>query len=285
MHTVTKVLIVFAAVLCVLLAALTMAYSVNVDRITADYQRQVDETSATRTSSATQQSQWVELQAKFQRDIEARDAAIRTLESEKATLEGERQALRKDKADAINARDEVMSKIDQATASIKTLSLLVEGYRTEVTKLREQELVYRKNEIQLVDRINDLQSQNEVLQSSVRSLQETLVATKQQLDAAGGPVMGRAQSTGPIQPSFPINARVIETRTDKATGKPMATINVGTNNQVRENMQLVVVQNGDYVADFTVTRADLQFCEGTIDPKGKPVTVRAGDTVRSLVQK
>jgi hypothetical protein len=284
-HTVTKVLIVFAAVLCVLLAALTMAYSVNVDRITGDYQRQVDETAATRTSSATQQSQWVELQAKFQRDIEARDAAIRTLESEKATLEGERQALRKDKADAINARDEVMSKIDQATASIKTLSLLVEGYRTEVTKLREQELVYRKNEIELVDRINDLQSQNEVLTSSVRSLQETLVATKRQLDEAGGPVIGRSQATGPIQPSFPVNARVIETRTDKATGKPMATINVGTNNQVREHMQLVVVQNGDYVADFTVTRADLQFCEGTIDAKGKPVTVRAGDTVRSLVQK
>lgn len=285
MHTVTKVLIVFAAVLCVLLAALTMAYSVNVDRISADYQRQVDVASSTKTAAATQQSQWAELQAKFQRDIDAREATIRTLESEKATLEGERQALRKDKADAINARDEVMSKIDQATASIKTLSLLVEGYRTEVTKLREQELVYRKNEIQLVDRINDLQSQNEVMQSSVRSLQETLVETKRQLDAAGGPVIGRAQASGPIQPSFPVNARVLNTRTDSATGKPMATINVGTNNQVRENMQLVVLQNGQYVADFTVTRADLQWAEGTIDPKGQQVSIRAGDTVRSLVQK
>jgi len=40
-HTVTKVLVVFAAILCVLLAALTMAYSVNAERVTADYRAQV----------------------------------------------------------------------------------------------------------------------------------------------------------------------------------------------------------------------------------------------------
>src|SRR5436190_6960359 len=52
-HTVTKVLVVFAAVLCVLLAALTMAYSVNAERIVGDYRAQVNARQAAEQSASS----------------------------------------------------------------------------------------------------------------------------------------------------------------------------------------------------------------------------------------
>ena len=42
MHWLTKMLVLFVAVLSLLLSALTMAFAVNVDRIRADYQNERD---------------------------------------------------------------------------------------------------------------------------------------------------------------------------------------------------------------------------------------------------
>jgi hypothetical protein len=144
--------------------------------------------------------------------------------------------------------------------------------------------VYRKHEIELADRINDLESQRDVNDQSIRALQEQLVEARRAIDAAGtGVSLGDTKAGGPIKPSFPVSARIVETGTDKATGAPMATINVGTNNQVRENMQLFILRDGVYLADFIVTQADLQWCRGRIDAHGQKVDVRAGDKISSLV--
>ena len=290
MHTVTKVLVVFAAVLCVLLAALTMAYSVNVDRITANYQSQVEARVAAETSTSAQKSQWAGLQAQMQLDIQKLNDDKTQLGTQIAALQNERTTLLKDKSDAVNGRDEIMNKIDQLAATNKTQALLIESYRNEVTKLREGELAFRKREIELVDRLNDLDSQREVLEQSVRALQEHLTEARRTIEAAGFQNSGAKVAQGPIKPSFPVSATIVQTSTDKATGKPMATINVGTNNQIRENYQLVVLsKTGEYLADFIVTQADLQWSRGEInsrgqlDANGKPVQVKEGDRVTSLV--
>lgn len=283
MHTVTKVLVVFAAILCVLLAALTMAYSVNADRIVAALRSETDLRTATESSAKNQMAQAAELQTVRQQQIEKLNNEVTQKQSQITSLQTERTKLLQDVAAAINARDAIVNQIDQLAATNKTQALLIDSYRNEVTKLRENELTYRKREIELVDRLNDLESQREVQDGSIRALQEQLIESKRLLDAAGGPVQTRAQSDAPIRPSFPVSGKVTEVMTDPANQKPMAVVNVGTNNQIRENMQLMITRGNEFIANFTVKQVDLQWARGEINYLGRKVTVQQGDTVQSSV--
>jgi hypothetical protein len=61
----------------------------------------------------------------------------------------------------------------------------------------------------------------------------------------------------------------------------MAVVNVGTNNQIRENMKLMIVRGGEFIANFKVTQVDMQWARGEIDYLGRKVSVQQGDTVQS----
>lgn len=281
-HTVTKVLVVFAVILSVLLAALTMAYAVNVDRIVGDRMAEMNRRLAAETLAASKVAQAVDEQARLEGLIAELRADNTKLKSQIANLELERQTLLADKTSALNQVQEVMSKIGGLVETNKTQALLIDSYRDEVTRLRENELGYRRREIELTDRLNDLASQNEVLNGSVRALQEQLVEAKRALDA--GATGTRTTSGGqPYAPTFPVRAQITQVYEDTATRKPMATINVGSNNNIRENMQLVVVREGQWLANFIVTRVDLGWAQGTLDFQGRGgVQVRPGDTVMNI---
>jgi len=85
-----RVLVVFAAVLCVLLAALTMAYSVNVDRITADYMREVERRNNSDNLYKTQSSQFADREAKLNLDVQKLNDDKTQLGTQIAQLQGER---------------------------------------------------------------------------------------------------------------------------------------------------------------------------------------------------
>lgn len=288
MHTVTKVLVVFASILCVLLAALTMAYSVNVDRIVADRRGEIDRRITAETLANNRVAQGAEEAARLSQMVQAKDSQISQLNTKIAALEAERAQLNQNLAAAVAGRDSIVAQIDQAVATSKTQALLIQQYRDEVTKLRDNELMYKKHEIELGDRINDLESANEVKDQSVRALQEQLVEARRAIDAAGGaialgPSRGPAQ---PYKPSIAISGKVTNTKKDAATGKPMARINVGSNNQVRENMQLAIVRGNQFLGNLVVTKTDLGWAEGVIDYVGNAkVEVKDGDEVTSLVSR
>lgn len=285
MHTVTKVLVVFASVLCVLLAALTMAYSVNVDRVTGDYQAERDrrlqaETSATDLVGQAQ----AKLQEKEQ-ELAALNANFTNLKTQIATLEAERAQLVTGVRAAEAARDAIVAQVAQVQASNNTLVEINKSYAGEVTSLRDSELARSRREIELVDRINDLESQLEVRTASVRALQEQLAEANRALQSAGPGRTTTQSPDSPYRPSIAINGRVLNVGKDPATGKPMATINVGANDQVRENMELVITRNGNFVANLVVTKTDLQWSMGRIDALGKQVTIQPGDTVTTLASR
>jgi hypothetical protein len=282
-HIVTKVLVVFAAVLAVLLSALTMAYAVNSDRIVASINSERNKRDVIETQLQLTKAQVRDEQLALSRQLEevrreaaARDGRIRELESERARLltNVEKEA---------NRAEAIRGEIGQLNASVGTLTRLTENYRDEVTQLRENELGYRRREIELVDRINDLESQREVLEQSTRALQEQLAEARRAIEQ-GVPTAEGARTPG-FTPSIAINGRVTNVIRDTATGKPMAMINVGANNQVRENMQLVITRNGQFVGNLIITRTDLQWSLGEIDYLGRNIDVQAGDIVQTLASR
>jgi hypothetical protein len=284
-HTVTKVLVVFAAILCVLLAALTMAYSVNAERITADYRAQVTAKQAAEQSTAADL-----IRAKAEQDaIKEASAGLQNQLTEAKNridaLENDLTQKRLEINQAKLAGDASTAQINQLATTNNTQARLIDSYRGEVTKLRDNELNYRKREIELVDRLNDLESQREVQDGNIRALQEQLAELRRTVDSGG--VGGPAGTTpaGPYKPSIAISGKVLQVGTNKATGQPIATINVGANNQVKENMELAISRNGQFLANFVVTKADLQWAVGEINTLGKKVDIREGDSVGTLVSR
>jgi hypothetical protein len=281
-HTVTKVLVVFAAVLCVLLAALTMAYSVNVDRIAGSHRAAVDARLQAETLASTKVGQAVEEQSRLKQEISDLNSKLTATATSIAALETERTQLIGQVAQALASRDAIANQTAQGLATANTLAEINKAYAEEVTRLRDTELARSKREIELVDRINDLESQNEVQIASVRALQEQLAEARRTIES-GGIASTDRRSTSTFRPTADIRGKVVSTTPDPATGQPMATINVGSNDNVRENMVLSIVRNGKFVADFVVTKTDLQWSIGRIDALGnKSVQIQPGDIVTTL---
>jgi DNA repair exonuclease SbcCD ATPase subunit len=283
-HTVTKVLVVFAAVLCVLLAALTMAYSVNVNRVSDDYLAAKDAKAQADTSASIAIAQVAELQQQKQQEIDALRNTLLATETKIRDLQSENTQLITSVRSAESARDAIANQTGQIVASNNTLAEINKAYANEVGKLRETELARSRREIELVDRINDLESQVEVQVASVRALQEQLAEARRTIDS-GGSIRTTGKTNQPYQPSIAIQGKVVNVGKDPATQKPMATINIGTNDNVRENMELVVTRNGEFVANLIVTKTDLQWSMGRIDALGRNVKIQAGDVVTTLASR
>jgi len=282
-HTVTKVLVVFASILCVLLAALTMAYSVNVGRIVDDRHNEINRRLAAEAMAADRVAQGSEEQARMMLEIQQLQDQKTQLNSTITSLQNERSRLNQDLSAAVTSRDAIMGQIAQAVATSKTQALLIEQYRDEVTKLRDNELSYKTREIELTDRLNDLESAIEVKDQSVRALQEQLVEARRTIDSGGAAGANAIRTGMPYAPSIPITGKIVKTAKDAATGNPVATINVGTNNQVRKDMLLAITRGGEFVGNLVITKTDLGWAEGKIDYLGKKVEAREGDVVMSLV--
>ncbi len=286
MHTVTKILVVFAAILAVLLAALTMAYSVNASRITDDY-RAAQEKATTSETVARQQVADAQLaHNNLNRDMAAVKNQVAELENGNRALQAERGQLLKDVRAAEGERDNIRGQIALLAASNETQASLIKNYRDEVTRLRDGELASSRQRIELEDRINDLESQLEVAVASTRALQEQLVEAQRSLQTTGGAVrVGDTATAGdPVVPNFAVAGQVTKVGKD-VSGKDSAEINLGTNNRIKENMQLSIFRGEKFIGHLVVVRTDLQKSLGLVDYKGSKLPVQAGDEVKSLASR
>jgi hypothetical protein len=239
-------------------------------------------------ATASQQiAQGKDEQARLQQEIADLRAETSRLNTSISQLQSERGNLINDKITAMNRAESIAGQTATAMETSKTQALLIQQYRDEVTKLREAELGYKRREIELTDRINDLASASDVKDASIRSLQEQLVEANRTIQSGGNST--RIGAAGPYTPSFPVSATVVSTDKDPATGKPIAKINVGTNNQIQKDMKLTISRGGNWLADLVITRADLGWAEGMVEYYGRTgkdaQAVQPGDRVSSLASR
>lgn len=293
MHILTKVLVLFAAVLSIFLAALTIAYSANADRIAQSVAGEQALREQARAALDTQVAQAKTQQVEAKAQIDKLSGEIAQREAEKNQLQTENARLLSEKNKAETARQSIESKIAELGELAKTQSAMIGSYREEVTTLRNNEIDYRKKSLDLEARLSDLESQREVLQSTVRALQEQLteakLAQESALKAGGG--LARGADAAVFVPTTPIQGKVERVMQDPASQANLARINVGTNDQVRENMKLMIVRDNNFVANLVIVQTDLKWSVGRIETvnqklsaDGKPVEVRAGDLVLSMVR-
>lgn len=283
MHVLTKFLVVFCAVLSLLLAALTMAFATNADRIRSSF----DAERALRLSSEAEARAQIAAAASAAATIEAR---LQASENDKTSLNEALSQLRSDatarrteleraKADA----DAIRNQTSQLNATAETQAALIKSYRDEVTRLRDDLVTASKREIDLVDRINELTGQREVLEQNARALKEQLEETKLSLQSGSGGagrLNGAAATTEPREFSGPLVRAMVTEVTSTPTGE-LVTINEGANRGLRENNVLHVTRGNDFVASIVLIRVEPGSSVGKVTLTKKGMSVLRDDVVLS----
>lgn len=286
MHFVTKFFVICAAVLSIFLSALVVAYAANAGRITQDYQQEVLRRVAAEASLADQRGQHGSEVARLNESINDLSTRVTGATTDLNRLQAENARLQADKASVEGNMATLGAQIAQLTQTNEVQTTLIKTLREEAGTSRTGELTYRKQALEMEDRISDLESQNEVLNQTVRALQEQL--TEARLASEGG-APGSATTasatesvtyTGPM-----IVGKVEEVTKDPSTGQMLAKINLGTSDQIRDNLKLYITRGKDWVANLIVVKTDQNYAIGRVDTVGRAdVQVVANDTVQTRLQ-
>lgn len=286
MHFVTKILVVAAAVLAILLAALTIAYSSNADRIVGSYYDMEAVKTATEASMAAQSAIHGTQEANNQAKIAALNNQMTQLQSNLNSLLAENSKLTVEKNAAVTESKLMLSKFNELQTTASTQASLITSYRDETTTLRKNELAFNRQSVEMNDRISDLDAKRDVLEQSVRALQEQLAEARTAMEQAQSGVSSIASgnsvesfvSAGPL-----VSGRIDELSTDTLTGATMVKINVGSNDSVKDNMKFFVVRDGKFIGTITVVRTDLKFAVGKVSLLAEKSNVQTSDMVLSRI--
>jgi hypothetical protein len=288
-HVVTKILVVFCAVLCLVLSAVTIAMAANVDRIRASYRSMEAEKLAAQKEASSQLAGLADTKSKFEKDLDAlrqdRDGARNQVSS----LQAERTSLRADLERATAETASIKNQISQLGATADTQAALIKNYRDEVSQLREQSLAASRREIELVDRVNELESQREVLEQNARALKEQLEEAKLSMSgqsvASGqvAPSSGSAAFTAmPREFTGPLVRASVTEVFRSPTGDDMVVIDQGSNRGLRENTLMHVVRAGDqFIGSITLITVEPARSVGRLNTFGRGTAAVNGDVVLS----
>jgi len=258
LHAVTKILVVFAVILSILLSALTVSYSANAERIKGQYSAIEAQKNAFQTQLQIAQSKHSEDRLHLQNEIDAVNQQLNSSLAEKASLQ---QASTRLTADVEQAKVElqgVQARIDQLAATGQTQTLLISSYRSELSTLREDELKAKQREIELADHNNDLSGQLEVAIQTTRALQERLAELQQAQQGATSVASGANRGV-----AQPIRARITSVST-APNGDLLAQIDAGANDRLTENMELTIVQDEHFAGVLKLNKVELNEAVGLI---------------------
>jgi Chromosome segregation ATPases len=283
-HILTKVFVLFAAVLSVLMAALAISYSTNADRIRTEYDSAVKAKIAAEGSLAAYRDSDGRKRIEFQREIDTLRQENANLQSRVRGLEAENTQLAIAERQAKASRDSIEGKIAQLGVTVETQAKMIEEYKSEVGSLRSDELRWRNEKLNLESTLSDSESQNLVLTQNLRALQEQLAEAKGSIEnlRTGGVALTGGSSGSFEIPGAPVRGTVTEVRTEPRTGDTIVRINLGVNDRVRNNSKLYLNRNGQtYGGDVEIFEADLNFAVGRVRNMQPGFTPRVGDQVWS----
>lgn len=267
-----------------MMAALAISYSVNADRITADYrdslaavQTATSDLSAVKAAQGQERAALQEDINRLQDELASRDADTRRLEASNSEL---RIALRQAEA----ARESISSKIAQLGVTTETQAKIIDEYKTELSRLRESELAWRNDKIDLEKSLSDLESQVIVYEQVKRALQEQIEEMRVALSNGGQPVAQNAQARAtPTEIAGPlIRGSIDEVINDPSSGDMLVKINLGTNDRLKENSRLYIHRgNNVFLGELVIKSVDLNHAVGRVAYVATNQSIREGDQVMS----
>lgn len=290
MHVVTKILIVFGALLAILLAALSMAFAANAGTIRDSVAGEASSRMAAMSELNLERTKMSNEIARIKGEKEVADGQVKTLTDQIKTLQEERNRLLAEssqaKLDAERARNLAAAK----DGILQTNTKLIETLSGEANSLRTRGLDSAKREAELTERLSELESQNQVLTQNIRAIQEQLAEAKSSIKAAPAASSGSASAALPasvatsgVESFGPLVSARVRKVTRAENGEDLAFITVGSSSGIKTGQRLHIVRDGKFVASLVVTVVDAGEAAGRIDYLGRSVTVAENDMVLTRV--
>ncbi|MFG0315270.1 MAG: hypothetical protein ACF8LL_13935 [Phycisphaerales bacterium] len=286
MHILTKVFVLIAAVLSIMMASLAISYSVNVDRVTADYRDMQAAKISAEAELQAQRATHGQAQAALQEDLKSLRDELASRNADTRRLEAANSELRIALRQAEAARESISSKIAQLGVTTETQANIIAEYKDENRVLRDGELAYRDEKIDLEKAISDLESQVIVYEQVKRALQEQIAEIQRENDGTTGVASSSNAATEPTTIAGPqIRGTIDEVVEDPNSGFTRVRINLGSNDRLRENTRFYIVrENTEYLGDLIVESVDLNHAVGRVAfVKDSGTTIREGDQVLSKI--
>lgn len=291
MHILTKVFVLFASILSVLVAALAVSYGASASRIQADLSAAERAHKAADDAYKAQQSTHQRRVSELQLRIQSLEDSNSDLVSQIRALEGENAGLIIEKRNAEATADAITGRISQLSVTAQTQAELLRAYRGEVSELRDNELRWQSDKLDLEARLSDVESRNLVFVQTIRALREQVTELQSMLAAGDGFRPGRDTAAGSFGPATELSGPVVrgvveEVRRESATGEMLIKINLGESDRIRKNTKLYIVRDGQtYLGDLVIFNTDLQFAVGRLENAEQGVTIRPGDQVFSKLSR
>ncbi|MFG0305518.1 MAG: hypothetical protein ACF8Q5_04820 [Phycisphaerales bacterium JB040] len=284
MHILTKVFVLIAAILSVVMAALAVSYGANANTIKSQYASAVAAKQAAEGELAIAQDAQTRIRTQMEKDIAQLQQENANLQATIRENEAQISALTIDLRQAKAARDSIEGKIAQLGVTTQTQAELIREYKSEVSRLRNDELGWRNEKLDLEAALSDSQSQLGVYVQANRSLEEQLADAQRELIAMeGGPTTPDTFNAPPTLIAGPsIRGTVQEVRTEPATGDTIIRISLGSNDRVTDNSKLYLNRDGrTYLGDVVIFETDLNHAVGRVRNLQGGQQIRVGDQVWS----
>ena len=282
MHILTKVFVLIASVLSIMMASLAISYSVNADRITEGYRDAQAEADTARADQAAQKAASGQEGAALQEQLNAMQDELASRDADTRRLEASNSELRIALRQAEAARESISSKIAQLGVTTETQAKIIAEYKTELGRLREDQLNYRDEKIDLEKSISDLESQAIVFEQVNRALREQITSLQQM--ARNGGTGTDADDDSPMAHEIDrlVRGTIDEVVNDANSGDTIVKINLGTNDHIDRNTRLYI-HRGDnvYLGELIIFNVDLNHAVGRVDFVAANQVIRVGDQVMS----
>lgn len=275
MHVLTKILVVFAAILSLLLAALSVAFSINAGRVSEAYQTERANAQSAQTALNTRQAAKDQEYQALEEQIASAQSVLSQRQADILNLQDERRDLQQRVQEALVRADANQGEISRLTETTGAQISLIATLQDEVRLLRDTELNWREERRALNDQINDLEGRETTLVETNRALREQIADLRRTGSSGFTDLTNRA-----VAPS--VIGQVTRVTRDPETQDLLVRINLGANDRLDSGMELLLTRGSDeYLGKLRLVRVDLQHAVGRLLYPVAGKDIRIGDTVRS----
>jgi len=279
LHALTKILIVLAFFLTLPLTGLVVAYTSNADKLVEANERLSVEVRQLESAIGGDQAQHSQVLAAKEAEIANINALLTEAQGRLASLERENENLRVELNQQKRAALTHSAQIDQFNASVQMYAELNRAQSQELAELRQRELEKTRREIELTDRINDLDGELVVSRETIRALQEQIADLREEvIDGPDIDAPGSAVQVARAPANF--QAEITDVSLDADGRTLMIEFRAGASDGLAENMELNIGRGPNYVGNAMIVRVGQNTAVARFIDMGTGRRPQAGDTVR-----
>ena len=290
MSVLTKVLVVLVTVFSIVLVALVIPFVANQQTYLEKYKDAQAKVAALERMARVQQVQADAVNSTRESELgELRAASnqktdtINRLLQDLAKQSGDLKAAKADLAQTQADQTRLASANDQ-------LARLLDAIRVELSERRDNMVEMELKIIESADKINELSSQLDTADVSVRRLREELADRDETLkdyeakiaklpQDVRGQFLERQEAVAPYMPEIVIDGRI--DKIEQMAGDTFVQLDVGRRDQVSQNMKFVVHRGGQFVGTLVVTLVDEDSSVGKVVLRNEAIAMQPGDAVRT----